>query len=267
MRTSKVLQGAIIAKELDTHMYNQGYMLSKFANKVQKSKLIPQVVSSGLFGSLNEAKYFDLSDHDSLRILAHILIIVATLDRLSGSSKRDGALGSHRTVQENIIAAYISYLRLANLEEMVPLYSSKLAGPRLHETLSRNMIHILGDEARRHQISIIGKLGLNVDAFLKAQPLIYLMDVDDKSTRCEAKGRFRILENGPATLKYGRIVKPDFFGEDAEHVDDEDELIIRSMEWLLLANDSFVETCIYAIRVYKYFLSTPPFPRHQGDRT
>jgi hypothetical protein len=54
-------------------------------------------------------------------------------------------------------------------------------------------------------------------------------------------------------------MKPDFFGEDAEFVDHEDDLIIRSMEWLLLVPGQFVETCTYAIRIYKYLLSTLSF--------
>jgi hypothetical protein len=53
-------------------------------------------------------------------------------------------------------------------------------------------------------------------------------------------------------------VKPDFFGEDAEFVDQEDDLIIRAMEWLMLVPGLFVETCTYTIRIYKYLLSMYP---------
>lgn len=254
LRTAKVLQGAIVAKELDQHMYNQGHVLSKHANQKQKSKLIPE---SPFFGKLDNSsleKYFDLSDHSSLRVLAHILIIVNTLDQLSGSKPSESPLLNRPAVQENIIAGYISYLRLSNLEEMIPLYCSKLSKPRLYEALSRNLTHIVAEEARRGQLTIMHNLKLDVAEFARTQPQIYLTDVDDKSVRCEAKGKFKILNSGPASVKYGRIVKPDFFGEDAEYVDPEDELIIRSLEWLLLVDGLFVETCTYVIRAYKYFL-------------
>lgn len=254
IRTLKAIQGAIVSNDLDRHMYNQGLVLSKHANQNQKSKLIPETSQFATVYGKNQEKYFDLADHDSLRILAHILIIVSTLDRLAGFSKDDGPLQTRHQVKEHIIAAYVSYLRLANLEETVPLYCSELYGARLNETLSRNLIHIVSVDARLKQLTIMKKLGLDLADFVKAQPEIYLGDVFDRSLRCEAKGRFKIVEDGPATLKYGRIIKPDFFGEDAEYVDAEDELIIRSMEWLMLVPGLFVETCTYATRVYKYFL-------------
>ncbi|SPQ18912.1 f17beb48-3f0b-45fa-891a-a00480ad50b1 [Thermothielavioides terrestris] len=252
-RTAKALQGAIVANEVDRHLFHQGVVLSRHANQKQKSKLIPEV-SLPHMEKLNQDKYFDLSDHDGLRVLAHVLIIISTLDHLSGFTEDRGDLQVRHQAQENIIAAYISYLRLANLEEMIPLYCSKLQGARMYETLSRNLIHIVDNDARVHQLTIMRKLGLDLAEFVTSQPPIYLGDVQDSSLRCEAKGQFKILENGPATLKYGRVVKPDFFGEDAEFVDQEDELIIRAMEWLLCVPGLFVETCTYAVRVYKYFL-------------
>ncbi|KAH6845185.1 107-domain-containing protein [Chaetomium sp. MPI-CAGE-AT-0009] len=253
LRAGKALQGAIVSHDLDRHLFYQGLVLSRHANKQQISKLIPEVTTS-LVESFNQDKFFDLADHDGLRVLAHVLIVISALDRLAGFAEEGGALQSRHQAQENIIAAYISYLRLANLEEMIPLYSSKLCGTRLHETLSRNLIHIVDNDVRVHQLTIMRKLGLDLAEFAKRQPSIYLEDVQDQSLRCEAKGRFKVLEPGPPTLKYGRIVKPDFFGEDAEFVDPEDDLIIRSMEWLMLVPGQFVETCTYTIRIYKYLL-------------
>lgn len=259
-RTAKSLQGAIVANDVDRHLFHQGVVLARHANQKQKSKLIPEFKAS-LVENISQERYFDLSDHDGTRILAHVLIVISTLDRLGGLTEDRGSFHVRHQAQENIIAAYISYLRLANLEEMIPLYCSKLYGARLYETLSRNLIHIVDNEARVHQLTIMEKLGLDLAEFVKSQPRIYLEDVQDESLRCEAKGRFKILESGPATLKYGRVVKPDFFGEDAEFVDQEDDVIIRSMEWLMLVPGLFEETCTYAIRIYKYFLSAFPQSR------
>lgn len=259
LRNGKALQGAIVANETDRHLYYQGVVLSRLANQKKKSKMISEVAVT-LLENFNQDKYFRLRDHDGLRILAHVLIIISTLDSLSGFKKDSGFTKTRQQAQENILAAYISYLRLANLEEMIPLYCSKLSGARLYETLSRNLIHIVDNDARIHQLTIMRKLGLDLAEFVKTQPLIHLQDVKDDSVRCEAKGQFKILESGPATLKYGRVVKPDFFGEDAEFVDEEDDVIIRSMEWLMLVPNLFVETCTYAIRIYKYFLSMLSIP-------
>lgn len=251
-RTLKLLQGAIIANELDQHLHHQGLVLSEHANQNQQSKLIPK--SRALPSHIDPRKYIDLSDHDSMRILAHVLIIDSTLDRLNGFSAEGGFDSIHRE-KEHLIAGYISYLRLANLEEMIPLYCSKLHGPRIYETLSRNIIHIINNDARVNQLTIMRKLRIDIAEFAKAQPVIYLDDVNAKDAPCEAMQNFKILEDGPATLKYGRIVKPDFFGQDGEYVDPEDDLIIRSLEWLMLVPGLLKETCEYAILAYKYFLS------------
>lgn len=252
---AKALQAAIVANDLDKHLYQQGLVLSKHANHKEKSNLIPDY---GIPPPERTDKFFDLSDHDGLRILAHVLIVISTLDRLSGFSKDDGsfaALQIRHRVQEHIIAAYASFLRLADLEVVVPLYCSKLMGPRVYENLARNLIQIEDHDARAHQLSIMKKLGLDIAEFGRVQARICLEDVNESRATCEANGNFSILQNGPPTLKYGRIVKPDFFGEDAEFVDREDELIIRSLEWLMMIPEQFGETCAYATRVYKYFLS------------
>ncbi|KAK4232210.1 nuclear pore protein 84/107 [Podospora fimiseda] len=253
MRVQKALQGAIVANDLDRHLFHQGLVLGRLANHRQRSKLVLDIAYP-VTETINEKKFCDLGDHDGIRILAHVVIIVNTLDRLSGFTKEGGSLHSSHQAQENIITAYASYLRLANLDEMVPLYCSKLSGDRLYETMGRNLIHIVGDELRSHQLTIMKKLGISPQDFAKKLPVIFLEDVQDQALRCGAKEKFKILEDGPATLKYGRIVKPDFFGEDAEFVDTEDEMIIRTMEWLMLIPGMFVETCTFAVRVYKYFL-------------
>lgn len=258
LRKSKALQGAIIARDLDTHMFNQGIILAQNANRGQKSKLMPEPPQmTQLEAADNLEKYFELSDEDSLRVLAHIWVVVSSLDRLQPglfSNKPSGGLSSREAVQENILVGYISYLRLAKLEEMIPLYCSKLSENRLYSTLSRNLIHMEGDEARSQQLMIMKKLGLDVPKFAKQQPAIYLGDVNDLAQRGEVKGKFQVLAKGPATLKYGRIVQPDFLGDDAGDVDKEDESIIRSLEWLLLTDGQFLDTCNFVIRTYKYFL-------------
>ncbi|KAM7187131.1 Nuclear pore protein 84/107 [Rhypophila sp. PSN 637] len=251
-RTLKLLQGVIIANELDQHLHHQGVALGEDANKIQESRLIPK--SAVLPPNVDVKKYIGLSDHDSMRILTHILIIDTTLDRINGFSA-EGEFDRIYREKENIIAGYISYLRLASLEEMIPLYCSKLHGHRVYETLSRNLIHIGDNNARVNQLKIMRKLHIDIAEFAKAQPAIYLQDVKASEAECEAKKNFKILEDGPATLKYGRIVKPDFFGlDDALTIDQADDIIIRSLEWLMLVPGLLKETCEYVILAYKYFL-------------
>ena len=254
-RPAKALQGAIVAHELSRYLTNQGLVLTREANQQSKSHLIPPV-NLQVSDDLTHPKYFKLSDRNSLRILSHVLIIFTTLNKLSENHIISDV---RQEAMENIIAAYISYLRLVNMEEMIPLYCSKLHGQRVYEALSGNLIHIVDNDARRVQISIMNRLGISVSEFVKRQPEVFLGHVNDLLQPCDAKGRFKVLEDGPATLKYGRIVKPDFFGDDEEEEFDlEEGQIICSLEWLMLTDTLFVETCSYIIRAYKYFLSEYP---------
>ncbi|KAH8883986.1 hypothetical protein GQ53DRAFT_786529 [Thozetella sp. PMI_491] len=256
LTVSKALQGAVISGNLDQHLYYQGIVLSKHANQRQESRLIPDLGGS-VPDRVRMEKFFDLSDHDNLRVAAHVLVIIAALDELSGASQEDGPLEVRHQIQEHIVAAYVSYLRLANLAEMIPLYASKLHGPRIYHTLSRNLNQITDMSARVHQLALIKKLGLDIDEFVTIQPQIYLEDVNDREIKCEAKNKFIVLDPSQPQLqlKTGRALKLDFFGEDSDFVDNEDELIIRSMEWLMLAPGQLVVTCTYAIRIYKYLLN------------
>ncbi|KAK2069652.1 hypothetical protein P8C59_004209 [Phyllachora maydis] len=252
---TKALQGAIIANDLDRHIFHQGALLSKHANRNEKSKLIREYEQL-LPDSLVEAQFFDLSDHNNHRILAHIYIIISALERIGGAGRSSlGALQSRPQMQEVLVIAYVSYLRLADLYDMIPLYCSKIDGPKRYPTLSRNLIRDIVDTERRlRQLAIMKKLGLDQVEFARLQPALYLEDVHDLEAACEAKGHFDILVGKTPTLKYGREIRVDFFGEDPELVDDEDQNIIRAIEWIMLVPGLYTETCAYAMRAYKYFL-------------
>ncbi|KAG7104365.1 Nucleoporin NUP84 like protein [Verticillium longisporum] len=67
---------------------------------------------------------------------------------------------------------------------------------------------------------------------------------------------FQIIEAGPGSLKYGRLIKIDFFGEDPDAISEEEELLIRSLEWLLLVDEAWPDVFFVGVKVYKYFLGT-----------
>ncbi len=53
----KALQGAVIAGNLDQHLFQQGVVLSKYANQSQQSRLIPDL-GGNLPDQLNLDKFF-----------------------------------------------------------------------------------------------------------------------------------------------------------------------------------------------------------------
>lgn len=247
----KVLQGALIANSFDQFAYNLGIVLAKQITDPAESKLIPDFGLSA--DGIERSKCMDINDYDGLRIVIHVLIAIQSLEG-GASSAQGGAAATRRQVQENIISAYITFLRLAGLYELIPLYASRLVGPRAYYTLSKNLIHLEDQESRKTQLSLIQRMGLDVRKFVAFQPNVYLSDLPESDT-LPGKAAFKILTKTSPTSRFGHKIIPDFFGEDPDSVERADEDLIRSLEWLLLVPDSWSEAFHFATEAYKYFLS------------
>lgn len=246
--TAKALQGAIIANSLETYIYQQGLALSTEANQDGRSFLIPDFGLGPSEGNLS--KYNKMSEHDGLRIITHIVIMINALESASANQKE----GIRSLVGENAIAAYVSFLRLAQLELLVPLYCAQLSGTRRYETLSLNVIHVRDREEQMALLNQIRRAGMDITTFLKQQPQHFLNQLEDSEDPYPAKGHFHILKSKHPSVTYGRGIEPDFIGGDGRN-----ELIhenlIRSMEWLFAGEGNLLIACEFGIKIYQYFLS------------
>lgn len=246
--TAKALQGAIIANSLDSYIYQQGLALSTEANQDGRSFLIPDYGLGPSEGNLS--KYNKMSEHDGLRIITHIVIMINALESASSNPKE----GIRSVVGENAIAAYVSFLRLAQLELLVPLYCAQLTGTRRYETLSLNIIHVRDREEQMALLNQIRRAGMNITTFLKQQPQHFLNQLEDSEDPYPAKGQFRILKSKQPSVTYGRGIEPDFIGGDGRN-----ELIhenlIRSMEWLFAGEGNLLVACEFGVKIYQHFLS------------
>jgi nuclear pore complex protein Nup107 len=249
------LQAAIISKNVDSYFFEQGVVFAQQASANGPSSLIPG--DDLVDDEVDHDKYLSLGDHDGLRIFAHVLILLTAFDSLESTNSGDDRAKIDpraRTVQEHIITAYASFLRLAGVEELVPLYCSLLTNPRRYHVLSRNLIHVTNADSRLLHLSLIRKAGLNQVTFVKCQPELFFQDVGDEHKTSSAVGLFRIMDSGPQTLKYGRSIRTDFFGDDPDSIEQGDELLIRSIEWLVLVDEAWPDVFMVGVRVYKYFL-------------
>ena len=246
----KMLQGVLIANQFDHFIYQQGLALSKLANADGPSNLIPSMEEQPENEDIN--RYVALDDHDSLRVLAHMLLVFISLGVDLGGAIR-------RTVIENVIVSYISFLRLAGKEELIPLYCSQLSGSRRYATLCRNLIDVTDHEQRVTQIKLMRELGLDVQQFVKYQSRYLFADYPDPTDRTgeyPAAGKFKLLEDSLDDT--GRKVRKDFFGDDIEKVERIDMLLIRSLEWYLLVDGLWSETFIIGTMLYLRFFSEYP---------
>lgn len=242
-RTMKMLQGVVIAKEFEQFIYQQGLALSKVANAETESILIPKIDIDLENEDINS--YVALNDYDSLRVLVHMLLAFKSLGLDLGDK-------IHQLAIENVIVAYIGFLRLAGKEELIPLYASQLSGDRLYATLSRELVDVTDPDQRITQIKLMKELGLDVQKFVRFQTSFLLTDFPDDSEGYPADRIFHLLEDEHEPGYYSRKVRNNFIGDD---IDRTDLLLIRSLEWHLLVDGLWSETFATGVLLYKRFFS------------
>ncbi|KUI60439.1 Nucleoporin NUP84 [Cytospora mali] len=245
----KALQGAIIADTLDSYIYQQGLALSTEANQEGKSYLIPDYGYGSSEG--NVSKYSKMSEHDGLRVVTHVVIMINSLDAVSQKAK--DFMPGRRIVGEHAIAAYVSFLRLAQLELLIPLYCAQLSPSRQYETLSLNVIHVRDREEQLALLNQIRRVGMDIRTFLREQPQHFLKQLEDSESTAPAKDQFRILKHPQPQILDGRGIVPDFIGDDGRN-EVIHENLIRSMEWLFAGEGNLLEACEFGVKIYKYFL-------------
>ncbi|POS80389.1 hypothetical protein DHEL01_v201199 [Diaporthe helianthi] len=245
---AKALQGAIIANTLDSYIYQQGLALSAEANQEGKSYLIPDYGYGSSEGNI--LKYNKMSEHDGLRVITHVVIMINALDSIAQKGK--DFFPGRRIVGEHAIAAYVSFLRLAQLELLIPLYCAQLSESRQYETLSLNIIHVRDREEQLALLNQIRRVGMDIKTFLREQPQHFLKQLED-SQGGPAKTQFLILNHSVPQLLDGRGIVPDFIGDDGRN-EVVHENLIRSMEWLFAGEGNLLEACEFGVKIYKYFL-------------
>lgn len=269
----KALQAAFVANDLSRHLYEQGLVMIGDADKAKHALLLPR--SGAEPHELNEDKFFRLDQHQGLRIAAHVYLLVSTLENMSGKehSLLDFSPRVRLFGQESIVAAYTDYLRRAGLQELVPLYCSLLEAPRCYEALSANMILEDNSERRSMLLRLIQKAEIDVVAFVETQATLLYEQLRPSNTAFPAKTGFHIIEDGPPKPGVGRPIVPDFFDprelrekDEQGFVEPEHEHVVRALEWLLLAEQTWTTVFSVGTKAYKFFLSEPS-PKRLTNRT
>ncbi|OAQ91520.1 nuclear pore complex protein [Purpureocillium lilacinum] len=254
MEPNKALQASMIANDIDRHLYEQALVMTDDANKDQRSLLLPRTLSDGT--AITPRKYFGLDQHDGLRIVAHVYVLIALMrhfDELEGRTPDITTNAQWHYSQESILAAYTEYLGQAKLDELIPLYCSILAPPRQYEVLSWNMIHEQDPERRVTQLKLIKRVGIDVLQFVETLAKLVFEDLGDHSGGETPTEPFSILMDGPPTARLGRGIKADFFGDDEAAISIKEEHAVRSLEWLLQVQVAWPEVLRIGVQVYKHF--------------
>ncbi|ODA76625.1 hypothetical protein RJ55_07896 [Drechmeria coniospora] len=254
LEPNKALQAALIANDIDRHLYEQALIMAEHANKDRPSRLLPRPSPSNL--NIARRKFFGLDQHDGIRLVAHIYVVIALLrqlDELEGEHLASSSNALWRSGQENILAGYTDFLALAKTEELIPLYCSILQPPRQYDVLSWNMIDEQDPEKRILQLKLINRVGIDVLKFTETLAKLVYDDLDHRGSSVGVTETFTILLDGSSTARYGRGIQADFLGDDEAIISPKDERMIRSLEWLLQVQAAWPEVLRMGVQVYKYF--------------
>ncbi|KAF7542886.1 hypothetical protein G7Z17_g11201 [Cylindrodendrum hubeiense] len=252
---NKAIQASLISREIEHHLYEQGLVISAGTDNKGTSKLLYRSETNGL--PVNNDKFFQADQHHGLRIVAHVYLLITLLEKLGsegGSLAPPSSPPEWRRAQENILAGYTNYLRLAQMQELIPLYCSILEPPRSYEVLSFNLISENDPKQRLIQLKLIKKAGIDVLTFVKTQAWLMYDDLGPAKSTFPAKDSFSIIQPGPPTSRRGRPIKADFFGDEEDVVEIRHEHLIRSLEWLMLVGETWPNVFSVGTKVYKFFL-------------
>ena len=238
----KTLQGALIGRTLADFAYQQGLVLSRAANAERRSTIIPAMTEP--IDETSGTAYLALQDYDGLRVLVHVLLTLQDLGLDFGEGNREIAV-------ENIVVAYIDFLRLSGKLLMIPLYASRLSPERQILILGRVLLDETAASRRRELLRLMYGLGIDVPQVLNMQLMFLLDDVELEGLQVKdiTTG---ILQEMRQSQKPGRQIRRNFIGSD---IDDIDARLIRSFEWFLLVDGHWEMTFKAGELLYRRFFA------------
>ena len=239
----KSIQGALIAKTFKQFARQQGFALSKSANAEERSKIIPTLEEMSEEGM--DTGLVNLDDLDGVRVLCHMLFIFVDLGM-------DLGFGNELIAFENIVVAYIDFLRLSGKISMVPLYASRLSRLRQLHTLGLVLLDIPSPRRRTELVSLMQGYRIDVYQVIRSQ-MRYLFDQSGLNRPLDDlvdDAPLEIMEDSTAVIYMGREIQRDFLGQEyTEH----EGALVSSFEWFLYLDGYWAETFEAGVSLYTRF--------------
>ena len=279
----KLIQGALIGRDVDDLMLKVGVALADiFEHDERPHSLIIHPDSSeedrspkpaGEHRTFEAERYYQtlVQDPHAFRILVHIFIILRNgLHTLFEDTQQDKQF----LVMDNVIAAYIEFLRLTQRFDAIPLYAAQLIEERAAYTLARVLPDIKNNMEQRHCVALME--AYRIDVIQVVSQSFTFAARDSGFTHFSSAGytvitnpikRFKILEPISApqeqVLWPGVRIKRTFDGEKISH---QDEIIADALQWYNYIGKDYENTFQHlnnALTIFlrKYCHTTPASPR------
>jgi len=244
------VQAAILSKGYDSFFTTLAQAVSQVsARHLEKASIIPSMA----FSQVDESYLVAADDEEALKIATHLYLIVNSI----GYARVDTQFRETASV---IVTGYIAALESRGLYDLIPLYTSVLPQKISHNVMSKILIEITEPRERKQQVRLLQKHGVDMDAVLDAQWSWLSTGVSSIDSSGTVTGYPRVVkrENGVRVLM---PPKKDLIGT---FIADEDEKLIRSLEWLRYAGGQWSKICKLGAWLYRKFfgMSNPlPFER------
>lgn len=235
----RMIQTAIMSKSYDKYFHLLANSVSRVAAaKSDGSSIVPDLSPSLADDDLVVAA----RDEDALRIAAHVYVIVRSMGYVRADTQ------SLETASVNVVG-HIATLEEAGLYEVIPLYASLLPTELAHSVLGKVLVAIVDPRERRQQVQLMEKHGIDVEAVLENQ-WEWVWHKVSAIEHPRTLTRYPKVISLPSGQRELARVKKDYIGTD---VSDDDEQIIRSLEWLRYIDGQWGKICRLGSHTYRRF--------------
>jgi nuclear pore complex protein Nup107 len=236
------LQAAILSKGYDSYFSLLAHAVSQASvNNFGQESVVPKLPHS----HVDEAYLIAAEDDEALKIATHVYLIAHSI----GYARSDTHFFETASV---IVAGYIANLEERGLYDVIPLYASLLPAKMCHSVFSRILIEILDPRDRKQQIRYMQKHGIDVNAVLDAQWSWVSAGVSSIEHSKGLTGYSRVVRRPDGS----RVLVPPKKDLIGTSLADEDERMIRSLEWLRDMGGQWAKICKLGTWLYRKFFVT-----------
>ena len=238
----KALQGSLIAKRCRDFLCHFGAQLARAANTGKTSKIMVDTNSVHFDTGLNAN--VDLSNHDFLRILTHMIFIFQDLGLFLEK-------GDRLYCFENIVVSYVDYLGKAGKQQLLPIYASRLSQSRSLECMARQLPSILEAGERNTIMKLMRQYGMYITGILNVQLRMIILDAPSNPRNTVSYPSLSILDRPGINPNAIRPVKSSFIGHE---ISGDEQDLLHGFEWYMLLDGHWKETMATGTIIYKHLL-------------
>lgn len=234
------IQAAILSKGYDSYFDVLAQAVSQLSvEKDGRASVIPQIP----YVQADEAYRIAAEDEEAIKIAAHMHFVAQCMGYTDTTNETFKAAAS------TIVTKYIVNLEAKGLYNLIPLYVSLLPAEMSHGVFSKILIDIVDPRERKQQVRLMQKHGVDINAVLDAQWSWLSAHVSSIEHSRGVTGYSRVVRR-PDGSRVLMPPKKDLIGTS---VADEDEMMIRSLEWLRYVGGQWAKICELGAWLYRKF--------------